>query len=138
MASVSSDRLVEIIHAFSSVELLVVGDVLLDTYLSCDTLGVANEAPVPLLEIASEKHAAGGAGNVARNLACLGVRTQLVGPLGSDAEGEIVKRLLREAAANEEPVALPCGHRNQLVNCRCPLDNAVLWRESQMCRNVPA
>jgi len=118
MASVSSDRLVEIIHAFSAVELLVVGDVLLDTYLSCDTLGVADEAPVPLLEIASEKHSAGGAGNVALNLACLGVRTQLVGPLGSDAEGEIVKRLLREAAVRFQPLTVqrPTPHKTRILS----------------------
>jgi rfaE bifunctional protein kinase chain/domain len=118
MVSVRSDRLVEIIHAFPSVELLVIGDVLLDTYLTCDALGVANEAPVPLLEIASQKHAAGGAGNVALNLARLGVRTQLVGPLGSDAESEIVKRLLREAAVRFRPLTVqrPTPHKTRILS----------------------
>jgi D-beta-D-heptose 7-phosphate kinase/D-beta-D-heptose 1-phosphate adenosyltransferase len=118
MVLVHSDRLVEIIHAFPSVQILVVGDVLLDTYLSCNSLGVANEAPVPLLEIAGQKHAAGGAGNVAANLACLGVRTQLVSPVGDDAESEIVKQLLREAGVCFQPLTVqrPTTHKTRILS----------------------
>src|SRR5262249_28090046 len=75
---ISKERLAQIVRAFPSVELLVIGDLILDSYLECRALGVANEAPVPLVEIQSQRQAAGGAGNVATNLARLGILTRLV------------------------------------------------------------
>ncbi len=87
----------ECVRRISGVRVLVLGDVMLDTYLDCRALGVADEAPVPLLEIQSQSQALGGAANVARNLARLGARTALVGLVGADSEGETVRRLLRES-----------------------------------------
>lgn len=88
------------IRRISGVRVLVVGDVMLDTYLACRALGVADEAPVPLLEIQSQSQALGGAANVARNLARLGASTALVGLMGGDSEGETVRRLLRESGVD--------------------------------------
>ena len=90
----------ECIRRISGVRVLVVGDVMLDTYLDCRALGVADEAPVPLLEIHSQSSALGGAANVARNLARLGAHTALVGLVGNDSEGETVRRLLRESGVD--------------------------------------
>ena len=90
----------ERIRRISGARVLVVGDVMLDTYLACRALGVADEAPVPLLEIRGQSQALGGAANVARNLARLGARTALVGMVGSDSEGETVKNLLQESGVD--------------------------------------
>ncbi|MDE2756967.1 MAG: bifunctional ADP-heptose synthase [Acidobacteriota bacterium] len=87
----------ECIRRISGARVLVVGDVMLDTYLSCRALGVADEAPVPLLEIRGQSQALGGAANVARNLARLGARTALVGMVGGDSEAAAIKGLLRES-----------------------------------------
>ena len=87
----------ERIRRISGARVLVVGDVMLDTYLACRALGVADEAPVPLLEIRGQSQALGGAANVARNLARLGAHTALVGMVGDDSEAEVVKGLLRES-----------------------------------------
>jgi rfaE bifunctional protein kinase chain/domain len=112
------ERLVEIVRAFSGVELLVVGDVLLDTYLSCNALGVADEAPVPLLEIAGRNRAAGGAGNVAVNLARLGIKTYLVGTVGRDTEAELISKLLLEAGVHFQPwvVDRPTPHKTRILS----------------------
>lgn len=90
----------ERIRRISGVRVLVVGDVMLDTYLGCRALGVADEAPVPLLEVQSQSQALGGAANVARNLARLGARTALVGLVGADSQGEVVRELLRESGVD--------------------------------------
>lgn len=87
----------ECIRRISGAQVLVVGDVMLDTYLACRALGVADEAPVPLLEIRGRSQALGGAANVARNLARLGAHTSLVGVVGEDSEAEVIKGLLRES-----------------------------------------
>ncbi len=83
----SPQELLRLIKGFSGARVLVLGDVMLDVYQNCRPLGVANEAPVPLLEICSETSSPGGASNVARNLAQLGVQTRLFGRVGDDAAG---------------------------------------------------
>jgi D-beta-D-heptose 7-phosphate kinase/D-beta-D-heptose 1-phosphate adenosyltransferase len=115
---VNKDRLVEIIRAFSGVELLVIGDLILDSYLECRALGVANEAPVPLVEIQSERHTAGGAGNVATNLARLGVQTQLVAPLGDDRESSQLERILTETGVGFHPLVIPrpTPHKTRIMS----------------------
>lgn len=90
----------ECVRRISGARMLVLGDVMLDTYLDCRALGVADEAPVPLLEIRGQSQALGGAANVARNLARLGAHTALVGLVGGDAGGETVRRLLRESGVD--------------------------------------
>lgn len=94
------DSSLDCVRRISGVRVLVVGDVMLDTYLACRALGVADEAPVPLLEIQSQSQALGGAANVARNLARLGAHTALVGLVGGDSEGETVRSLLRESGVD--------------------------------------
>ena len=115
---INKDRLTEIIHAFSGIELLVIGDLILDSYLECHALGVANEAPVPLVEIQSERQTAGGAGNVATNLARLGVQTQLVAPLGDDRESAQLKQLLNQAGISFHPLVLrrPIPHKTRILS----------------------
>ena len=66
-------RAVELIQRFPSSPILVFGDVMLDSDIDCRALGVASEAPIPLLEISNETSRLGGAANVANNLAQLGV-----------------------------------------------------------------
>ena len=90
----------ECIRRISGARVLVVGDVMLDTYLDCRALGVADEAPVPLLEIRDQSQAPGGAANVARNLARLGARAALVGLVGGDSQGEVARKLLRESGVD--------------------------------------
>jgi D-beta-D-heptose 7-phosphate kinase/D-beta-D-heptose 1-phosphate adenosyltransferase len=117
---VNADRLVEIVRAFPRVELLVLGDLLLDSYVECRALGVANEAPVPLVEIQSQKRAAGGAGNVATNLARLGVQTRLVAPLGQSRESAELKELLTGAGIDFHPLAVdrPTPHKTRILSGR--------------------
>lgn len=118
--NVTKDRLAEIIRAFAGVELLVVGDLILDSYLECHAVGVANEAPVPLVEIQSRRDTAGGAGNVATNLARLGVQTRLVAPLGEDLESRQMERILTEAGIDFHPLVLrrPIPHKTRILSGR--------------------
>ena len=97
LMNIGRDRCLELIQKFHKASVLVFGDIILDVYLDCEALGVANEAPVPLLEVSQQKEALGGAANVANNLARLGVQTQLIGMVGKDPEAEMVTALLRNA-----------------------------------------
>lgn len=64
----------------------MVGDVMLDRYLFGGTSRISPEAPVPVVHVVENDDRAGGAANVATNLARLGVRTGLLGIVGDDDE----------------------------------------------------
>lgn len=74
---------------------LVLGDVMLDHYLLGEVGRISPEAPVPVVRVRSERHTAGGAGNVARNLASLGARPFLLSAVGDDDAGRMVAALLQ-------------------------------------------
>lgn len=81
---------------FNNVSVLIVGDVMLDRYLWGDIRRISPEAPVPIVEISRETHTAGGAANVANNLAALGVRCELFGVVGNDANGVELQALFQQ------------------------------------------
>ena len=88
------NRFREITSGFVDRNVLVVGDLMLDTYLWGDINRVSPEAPVPIVEVNKIEHNPGGAANVALNLASLGCQVSLIGLIGTDAEGTILKNLL--------------------------------------------
>ncbi len=78
-------RIAEAIRSvFNKKRLLVFGDVILDRYLWGDINRISPEAPVPVLRYRREAQRAGGAGNVALNVAGLGLGVGLVGLTGND------------------------------------------------------
>lgn len=74
--------------------ILVVGDVMLDRFVSGDVERISPEAPVPVFRLNGENHMAGGAANVARNLAHYGVRVHLIGVVGKDDGAKELKKAL--------------------------------------------
>jgi D-beta-D-heptose 7-phosphate kinase / D-beta-D-heptose 1-phosphate adenosyltransferase len=66
------------------VHVAVIGDLMLDAYLYGDVSRISPEAPVPVMRATAETMVAGGAANVAANLAALGVRVNVVGLCGED------------------------------------------------------
>jgi D-beta-D-heptose 7-phosphate kinase/D-beta-D-heptose 1-phosphate adenosyltransferase len=76
---------------------LVIGDVMLDRYVMGEVGRISPEAPVPIVLIKSEESRAGGAANVAANLALLGVETQLIGCVGADAEAKLLGQLIKKS-----------------------------------------
>lgn len=88
---------------FDRVSILIVGDVMLDRYLWGDIRRISPEAPVPIVEIERETHTAGGAANVANNLAALGVRCELFGIVGNDANGVELQALFQQQKVVFDP-----------------------------------
>jgi D-beta-D-heptose 7-phosphate kinase/D-beta-D-heptose 1-phosphate adenosyltransferase len=72
----------------------VIGDVMLDCYMSGTVSRISPEAPVPVMRVTEERAVPGGAANVAANLASLGLGVNLVGLAGKDgARDELVALL---------------------------------------------
>lgn len=78
---------------FSKGPVLVIGDLMLDRYYSGSVSRISPEAPVPVVKVLRSFDTLGGAGNVAFNCASLRTPAMLVGVLGRDANGAIVRRL---------------------------------------------
>ncbi len=76
---------------FGSKQVLVLGDLMVDEYLTGRVERVSPEAPVPVLDYQARRLAAGGAGNVANNLCSLGCRVKLCGVVADDFYGNWLK-----------------------------------------------
>ena len=82
------------IPLFSNVHVLVVGDVMLDTYWRGDTSRVSPEAPVQIVQVKQNENRAGGAANVALNVASLGAKATIMGFVGDDSAGKTLQNIL--------------------------------------------
>jgi D-beta-D-heptose 7-phosphate kinase/D-beta-D-heptose 1-phosphate adenosyltransferase len=80
---------------FSGCRVVVVGDLMLDKYLSGSVERLSTEAPVPVLLREAERAVIGGAANVAANLAALGAEVVVIGVIGRDEAGSMLLDLLR-------------------------------------------
>ena len=87
---------------FENIRILVVGDVMLDRYWWGDVNRISPEAPVPIIKLNRSTLVAGGAANVAANVAGLGAIPVLVGCIGKDVDGEFLAGLLQEQSITTE------------------------------------
>lgn len=78
------------------VSVVVVGDVILDEYISGEIHRISPEAPVGVLDCSSEEYMLGGAANVAANVVKLGSRAILLGVTGRDQDAQTLKSLLKK------------------------------------------
>ena len=84
----------KIIDQFSSIQLLVIGDLMLDEYIVGDAGRISPEAPVPIVSEKERRTLPGGAANVALNVHALGGKVCLAGVIGDDEAGGDLLRLL--------------------------------------------
>ena len=87
---------------FSSLRILVVGDVMIDRYLDGRVERISPEAPVPVMRLGREDNRLGGAANVALNLKALGATPLLAGLVGADENGKVFRGLLANMDLSDE------------------------------------
>ena len=76
---------------FNAARIIVIGDVMIDRYWSGQAARISPEAPVPVVKVKTIEDRIGGAGNVALNIAKLGGKVTLIGVVGDDADGKVLK-----------------------------------------------
>lgn len=84
----------EILRKLEHLRILVVGDVMLDRYLTGSVSRISPEAPVPVVRYQATADRLGGAANVALNIRALGAQPVLCSVVGQDADGAALKRML--------------------------------------------
>lgn len=110
----------------------VIGDVILDIYKYGITKRISPEAPVPIVTNIETKYVAGGAANVAANLASLGVNTALYGACGSDQEQSELRRVLASAKLKDHRV-LAFANKQTITKTRIISDNQHMLRLDHDC-----
>jgi D-beta-D-heptose 7-phosphate kinase / D-beta-D-heptose 1-phosphate adenosyltransferase len=96
--TLSGSALAAWLPLFAGRSVLVLGDVMLDRYVLGDVRRISPEAPIPVLRARGRRRMAGGAGNVALNVASMGARAILIGLAGDDEAGAELAGLLAQAA----------------------------------------
>lgn len=92
--SLSRDRLLTLLATASSRRIAVVGDAMLDVYLSGEVERISPEAPVPVVRVRDRRFALGGAANVAQNVRAVGAHCALIAAVGDDHGGRQLRSML--------------------------------------------
>ena len=87
-------RLEQILDRAPSMQIMVIGDLMLDEFVWGKVGRISPEAPVPVVEVTGESFYPGGAANVARNLREFVDHVAVIGMLGKDRSGQQLRELL--------------------------------------------
>src|SRR3982074_1294938 len=101
-------RYSRLLTQFHKLKVLVLGDPILDGFLSGAPTRLCREQPVPVVLRSAEENRPGGAANTAANLAALGARVSLFGVIGADAPGETLRICLQKAGADAGRRVIAC------------------------------
>lgn len=91
---IPKQKLKRLFDRFDRLNVLVVGDLMLDRFIWGSVSRISPEAPVPIVEVTSESDMPGGSANVVSNLSALGARTHVCGMVGDDRIGQILRNKL--------------------------------------------
>jgi D-beta-D-heptose 7-phosphate kinase / D-beta-D-heptose 1-phosphate adenosyltransferase len=106
-----------IVENFAKVQVLCIGDVMLDRFTDGVIRRISPESPVPVFSAGASKTYPGGAANVARNIAALGGRCTLIGIVGEDDAGRMLGEDL-QAGGNIVAILVPSNDRRTTEKTR--------------------
>ncbi|MDN4166382.1 bifunctional ADP-heptose synthase [Cytophagales bacterium LB-30] len=86
----------DIFAAFSPLRVLIIGDVMIDSYVWGKVERISPEAPVPVVRVTKKEKRLGGAANVALNVQAMGAQPILCSIIGDDQDGEEFFHLLHK------------------------------------------
>lgn len=140
--SIKKDRIREMFRQFNDLNVLVIGDVMIDSYVWGKVNRISPEAPVPIVSVARKERRLGGAANVALNLQALGANPILCSVIGVDAEGQAFLDLLRQQKLSQKGIlkirdrittvkTRIIGNNTQLVRVDDEMDHDISSSETQ-------
>jgi rfaE bifunctional protein kinase chain/domain len=98
------NRMTDILKGFENKRVLIVGDVMVDTYLWGEINRMSPESPVPVVDIINRENRLGGAANVALNILSLGAEPILFSVIGKDKNGDELLKLLDNQNIDKEGI----------------------------------
>lgn len=94
----------EIFSSFNGQKILIIGDIMIDSYVWGNAERISPEAPVPVIQVRKKEKRLGGSGNVARNLLAMGAHPVLCSVIGDDPEGKYLTELMEESGISREGI----------------------------------
>ena len=91
----NAKKLTALFNSFSKLNILIVGDVMVDAYVWGQVSRISPEAPVPIVSVIKKENRLGGAANVALNIKAMGATPILCSVIGNDLNGKIFSALLK-------------------------------------------
>ncbi len=101
---ISKENLVKAIHSFSNINILVLGDIIVDHFIWGNVTRISPEAPVPVVNVTNENLLLGGSANVLHNIFAMGGKAALCGVIGTDWMGGKLIDLLKETQSSTDGV----------------------------------
>ncbi len=94
----------ELLTSCNGTRIAVVGDLMLDRYVSGKASRISQEAPVPVVAVDDTHDVPGGAANVVRNVMALGAKASVFGVVGADIAGTRLREMMAQTGAGIEGV----------------------------------
>lgn len=92
----TKQEILQLFETFRQMNVLIIGDVMIDSYTWGKVSRISPEAPVPIVAVEREENRLGGAANVALNILALGAKPYLCAVIGNDSNAEIFDNLLNQ------------------------------------------
>ncbi len=128
-------ELQRIFQHFKALKVLIIGDVMVDSYIFGKVERISPEAPVPVVQVIKKEKRLGGAANVARNIKALGAQPILAGSIGNDRDGDDFMQMLTDEGLSisgmvrlDRPTTVKTriiGNKHQLLRVDEELDTAM-------------
>lgn len=99
---VTEEGITHLFSKFNACKVLVIGDVMVDSYLIGKVDRISPEAPVPVVALKQRDNMLGGAANVALNIRSLGAEAILCSVIGNDKQGDILLSLMKNEGLNTD------------------------------------
>ena len=133
----------QLFDKFNLLTILIIGDVMIDTYIWGNVDRISPEAPVPIVSITKKESRLGGAANVALNVQALGATPLICSVIGDDLEGTEFQKLLADQNLSEEGIlriqdrpttvkTRVIGHHQQMVRIDAETDKSISPKETSL------
>ncbi len=139
----NSQYMHQLFDQFNSLTILIIGDVMIDTYIWGSVDRISPEAPVPIVSITKKESRLGGAANVALNVQSLGATPLICSIIGDDLEGTEFQKLLAHQNLSDEGIlriqnrpttvkTRVIGHHQQIVRIDAETDKNISPKETSL------
>jgi rfaE bifunctional protein kinase chain/domain len=102
--SITKEKIIHLFDKFNTCKVLVIGDVMIDSYLIGKVDRISPEAPVPVVVLKKRDNMLGGAANVALNIKSLGAETFLCSVIGNDKQGDELLNLMEKSGLKSDGI----------------------------------
>jgi rfaE bifunctional protein kinase chain/domain len=99
----------ELINGFSRLKVLIIGDLMIDSYTWGRVSRISPEAPVPVVNVIRRESRLGGAGNVVLNISSLGATAVICSVIGDDAPGRELQKIILDANLSTDGLIVEPG-----------------------------